>query len=265
LSRIFTKDDERIQKPEKVMLVKKYRLLFIIGMGFMVAGFLPVVTIYEPTLYLFATRTNTYAIPGAGLIIIAITGLISLVFARNKFHSNWSVLASIFPLVLIGIFVQVNVQHESKLAWDEQKQIFNEFISIAPDIKDNSVVYFILPGYKKMRSAERTPLTAMWEVTGALEVLYGKGSLAGDVIFPDLSVPDYLSFQENGILDKTNGNLTPYSRAVFVAYEGRPRRLSLVENLQKELNLKWTPQGYAPNSRILNEQHVVELRRLIAR
>ena len=136
---------------------------------------------------------------------------------------------------------------------------------MAPDLKDETTVYFILPGYQSLRPAERTPLTAIWEASGALRVLYGKDTLVGEVAFPDLDPPGSLSFQQNGVVYPMHASPTPYNRTIFMIYDGSPRHLRLVENLQSEFKLNWAVTGYSPNSRIINDQPKTDLRWLITR
>ena len=96
-------------------------------------------------------------------------------------------------------------------------------------------------------------MNANWEVSAALRVLYIK-NLQGDVLFPDVDVYGEAQLSENGVVDFGSKSITPYDRAVFVSFDGNPRHLRVLENLQSELSIAWPTPTYAPHRCILNDQ-----------
>jgi hypothetical protein len=164
---------------------------------------------------------------------------------------------------------QAWVQSSTRTAWTEQRHIWADLLELAPNLTDDTTVYFVLPGYTDrvgFANWRRIPLQGDWDTTSALKVLYNQASLRGDVIYPDIETPVEPTLTEKGIVHYWEGKVTPYDRALFVAYDGNPKRLRVLENLQTELALGWTTPTYTPFRHIVaSPLPQVELRKLVSR
>jgi hypothetical protein len=235
------------------------------------AGFLPIVAVFEPNLNGGMTRTNTFALPGASLVVVSAIGVAAALLNSSRRAMQTFILAGVLPPLLLGLVTQVRVHLAARTAWDEQVQIWNELFALAPNIREGTKVYFVLPGYQDRWSFAtwgRMPLTFDWDVSSALNLLYGNNSLKvapdfivlddgdslyGAVLFPDLQDPtlNYIELAPDGILNHRDGSVTPYDRALFLAFDGNPRHLRLIEDLRAELLVRWPTPGYSPSDHLI--------------
>lgn len=234
--------------------MRKALVLLLAGGALTVAGFLPIVSIYLPSLSGVGTRFSLFALPGASLAVAALLWMIGILLGRSERRAEMIMLSSALPLLLIGIWTQVWVRHDAAKNWETQKLIWSGLASAAPNFTDGTAVYFILPRYSEqptMHNWHRTPMDAPWEVTSALRVLYDNSSLRGDRMFLD-NKPRYRSPQlvDDGIVEYWTQEKIPYESAVFVAYDDQSHAVRVVDDLQTELSLPWSPSGYAPRARI---------------
>jgi hypothetical protein len=117
-----------------------------------------------------------------------------------------------------------------------------------------------MPGLEERFSLadwRRAPLNTSWEVSAALRVLYQDESLYGDVILPDLPVPQ-ATLTPKGIVNAYSGESKPYHQAVFVSFDSELGTLSLIEELTTAFDLAWDVDTYAPHQRLLNASPVIE-------
>jgi hypothetical protein len=116
-------------------------------------------------------------------------------------------------------------------------------------MQDDTVVYFIFPKdeVKKAslnRNERRTPLRGAGDVGAALNILYGRHTLKGDVTFPELLL-------EEGVKNQFSGQVTPYDNTIFMVYEGHPKKLRMIENLQAEGFTGFDVPTYEPHEHII--------------
>jgi hypothetical protein len=171
------------------------------------------------------------------------------------------------PFILIGVITQTWVQQNTQEAWVEQKQIWNELLALAPNLADGTAVYFVIPGYEDQfgfANWQRLPLKGNWEITGALQSLYGNKSLYGDVIYPQFDTSIEPSLCALGIIPIQKDKLVPYSQALFILFDGKHKTLKVIENLQNDLTLSWPTPTYKPLDHILTgQQPETEWRKLL--
>jgi hypothetical protein len=247
----------------RLLQAKKYVLLFGLGIFLSIAGYFPSILLYQPNLKGRFSRVNFCAIPGASLCIVSLLCIAALILKQGKEQAL--LLAGAAPLIALGIFTQAWVHRDFKTTWWEQKHIWNSLFRLVPDMKDDTVVYFVLPGYEDrigFANWQRTPLTAQWEVSSALQVLYGKKRLYGDLIFTDINIYGEARVTRNGVVNFWTGESIPYERSLFVAYDGEPRKLRIISDLQNELVDYPTP-SYAPYKRVMEFGPTPQLRRLV--
>jgi len=261
----------RRQAAHSVAVTSRHEWVRLLGVGvvFACAGYFPVLVLYEPNLDTVQSRVNLWAIPGMALCIVASLALAAQQFAPARTPRFYALIsAGVAVLLGIGILTQLTARAEASVAWTEQKHIWQELFQLAPQIKEGTAVYFVLPNYKDrvgFVNLRRLPLSNSWEATAALNVLYDQTSLHGDVTLPDAVGLGEPGFEPAGVRDFVTDRLVSYSDTLFVVYSGTPRRLTVVTDLQRELGLTWPTPDYAPESHILRTPPPpIELRRLVA-
>jgi MFS family permease len=229
--------------------------LFALGLALAVTGFIPIVSLYVPSLSATESRFNLFALPGASLAIAAILWAVALLVGRRENHADVIMLCGALPLLVLGVGAQLAVRHDATIAWQHQKQIWAGLADAAPNLTDDSALYFVLPdsqdAVRLLTPWRRTPLSAPWEISSALQVLYGNPTLRGDrLLFGERRSPGNPKLLPDGIIEYWTRDKVPYDRAVFVAYDVDTSTLRVIEDLQTELSLSWSPIGYAPRLRI---------------
>lgn len=262
---------QHLQTQEKATTAIQARNMVIlsgVGLVFAVAGYLPIIVLAEPNLYSTASRVNLFATIGASVTVVSFVNAVSIFISRKRIAVDVLAVAGLVPFIVLGTVTQAWIQHDSRVAWSEQKDIWQQLFSTCPNLKDDTSVYFVLPGYEDRwgwANWRRTPFDASWEITAALRVLYGKQDLSGDLILPDLDrgFGSPLLTKE-GIVDYWTSEVTPFDKTLFVSYEGTPRTVHVVENLRSEFQLTWEPYDYAPELHCLSGPTPdIELRRLV--
>lgn len=251
--------------------VKRSSGLVAVGLVVTVAGYLPSIFVIRPSLYSTASRVNLYPSIGASVVTAAVLYLVSSLLRRNQTAAGLLTLAGLVPLIALGVATQVLVQKDSQVAWQEQKDIWQSMFLLCSDFADDTAVYLILPGFDDREQGRygnwrRPPFDSQWEIAAGLQVLYENRSLRGDILYPDLS-PDRAAPELTmpGMVDGWTHQLTPFNKIVFLRYDGTPRRLRLVKDIQAEFYLPWEPVGYIPEVRCLSGSTPdIELRRLVA-
>lgn len=247
---IRCKDAQTWDRAEKLRAARELLFLAAVGLVFFIAGYIPIIAVYAPTLDLFQSRVNLFSIPGASIFLVSITALVSLIGVTSWRSLNWVVPVALLPLLVIGIRVQNQVQREAVTAWKEQVHIWQDLFVLAPNLADETQVIFVFPGYTHLRFAQRPPLQEIWMAHFGVEVLYNNPTLTGSIIFLDLNMGNEPELAPDGILNTWAADPS-YSKAVFVFYDPSTKEMRLIEDLRAEFNLSFSPAGYAPRSNIL--------------
>jgi hypothetical protein len=243
-----------------------YLLLALLALVMVGAGYAPIVAGWYPNLANVRSRVNLFPSIGSAAFVAACLMLGSLLAARAQSQVKTLFLASAIPFVLLAGFTQASVDYAARTAWQEQKAIWQQLFTLAPDFRDGTVVVFVLPGYQDrapFESWRRLPLDAPWEVTAAIHVLYDNPTLSADVFYPDVLATHSVTLGTAGVVLET-GEVVPYSRAVFYAYDGPANRLSRLESLPAD----WVGGAEGPvtvsGERVVaGKAPVVPLRRLV--
>lgn len=225
------------------------------GVILVAAGYMPIGLLYEPNLDSLASRVNLFALTGASLLIVALLYGAALLVARSRQQVLRLMVAGAIPLMIVGVATQLLVQYDIRVAWVEQKRIWAQLFALIPNLADDTTVCFVLDGNQDrigFANWQRLPLGSNWEVTGALQVLYGNDSLRGEVLFSDVDVHGEARLTEQGIVDFWTGYVTPYERAVFVFYAEEARQLRVLDDLSAVFTGLQTPPTYAPRARIVD-------------
>ena len=227
--------DNRVSRPpHQGRTMRSYALTGVVGLMLVGAGYVPTLLVYLPSLAGIGSRFNIYASIGGSVAIGALLMMGSLYCAHNVHQVKRLALATLLPLLLVGIVTQSTVQYHNRAAWVEQQTIWQQLFVMAPDLEDHTTVLFVLPGYEErigFQSWRRTPLTASWEASSALHLLYGNFTLFGDVYFPDADRLIEPELTTDGVLIKETGRVSPYAQTVAVVFADKSTTLQLLQEL----------------------------------
>ncbi|MEZ4683730.1 MAG: hypothetical protein R2932_56925 [Caldilineaceae bacterium] len=169
----------------------------------------------------------------------------SLYFARRRTQITLLLLCTAVPFIIIGLVTQATVQYHNRVAWVEQQQIWQELFTLAPDFQDDTMVLLILPGYQDrvgFQSWRRTPLTASWELSSALRLLYNNFTLNGDVYFLDTDLLIEPKLTVEGIYSGDTESATAYRQTVALLFD--PQEMTLQQ--LPALPAAWVSGATAP-------------------
>lgn len=194
--------------------MRVYILSSFVGLLMIIAGYVPVIAIFLPSLAgdQGASRHNLFASFGGAIFVASVLMIGAILFSKTRQGVRYLFLISAVSFLILGVVVKAHVQQENSFAWREQQAIWQELFSVAPDFEDDTMILFILPdnidriGYTNLR---RSPLGASWEVSSAVRILYNNPTLSADIIFPDLVKITEPILTAEGILTRDTGTVTP--------------------------------------------------------
>lgn len=266
LSRTIHKlQNDYLTEKDYLNQIRSFILMVAIGPLFIAAGYVPIITVFEPTTFFqTGSRINGFALPGATVTTVGFLALVVLLLKRKwkQQEINFVGIAMLIPLVFLGTMVQAQIQYDDRVAWEKQKQIWHQLFELAPDLKGGTGVYFVLSETRNQEPSlnvteQRLPVNASWEVGAALNILYGRHDLKGDVFVRELlyMADDFLLnelFLREGIRNYFTDEITPYEDALFVTYDNNLGQLSIIEDLEAEGLVSFPVPGYRPYERIIN-------------
>lgn len=242
----------------KKSVIKPYAVSLTVGLGLIGAGYFPVIVAFQPNLGGLGSRYNLFASIGGAITVASFLLIASLYWASNRRQTTALFVAAAFPLLLLGVAKQMTVQHETRTAWEEQKDIWSQLFVQAPDFKEDTMVLFILSGYEDRfgyQNSSRTPLRYSWEASSALRLLYNRPDLAADVIFPDAQGFIEPQLLQQGVLTVDSGKITPYARVVAFEYAAERQELQQIFQVPGDLLAEQgTPQQFCRDC--LVDRHV---------
>ncbi len=225
-------------RKQRQAMILPYVFTAVAGGVLVGAGYVPTLTVFLPSLSGIGSRFNIFATIGGAVFITAVFMIVTLTITGNLKQVKILFLAAITPFVLLGIFTQASVQYDNSVAWREQQTIWQELFTTAPDFADDTLILFILPGFENrtgFANWRRTPLSASWEASSGVRLLYNNSSLLADVYFPDIEEPIEPSLTDAGILTKDTGTLTPYSQVVAFVYDNESGKLRPLQQLPGDM------------------------------
>jgi hypothetical protein len=217
--------------------ITPYLIAAVCGVLLIGAGYIPTITVFLPSLSGIGSRFNLFATIGGAVSIAAMLMIGSILISSNKAQAKYLFLVSTVPFIVVGILANATVQYHNKIAWQEQQGIWKELFIAAPNLEDDTFVLFILPGFENRTGFinwKRTPLSASWEASSGIRLLYDNVTLHADVFFPDIDEPIEPSLTKEGVLTYDTGILTPYSRVVAFTFDNRAGNLVQLEELPVE-------------------------------
>lgn len=210
-----------------------------IGLGLIGAGYFPIVTAFMPNLSGFSSRLNLFASMGGAWFLASslLSGARLVAAAGVERRMLWT---AAIPLVLLGGLTQVSVQYRVRLAWDEQRALWQGLFESAPNFRNDTVVLFVFPGLTERHgywSWWRMPLEASWDASAGVRLLYANRSLSADVVFPDVQRFREPALTSAGLQNWQTGKISPWDRVVAYSYDSGSRALQALDTLPVSLNV----------------------------
>ena len=237
----------------KLPMLKAQFVLFLTGGVFWLAGYFPIIGLYNPSLNGHASRVNSFAIAGAALVLTAFVAIFSTALARSIPQIRPFAVAIIAPFILAGIFIQMQVNVENQATWETQREIWNGTFETIPNIQDKKGLVIIIPGYEKSHAFSIYPFSTAWEVDSGAKVLYNNQDINGYFYYKDLQDQQF-EFKNNGVIPPGSERIIGYKRLIFVLYHPNENRVELVQNLEETLSLPLPVNNYTPQENIVPEQ-----------
>jgi hypothetical protein len=231
-------------------LLKTLLFAILTGAFFWAAGYIPGISVFNPTWEGVSSRGNVFAIPGASLALVSLVAYVAALVGKSLKQAAAMTVAAIIPFVIVGGMAQLWMHSENDAAWNDQKQLLNGVLGTLPGVQDGTTVVIVIPGYNHLRPLQRLPLSAQWEAACALPVLYNhQTGLTTRYYYPDLAVAQP-TLLEAGVKEYDTEEIIPYADTVFVYYDPAAHSVRLIERLEDVLSLPFQVQGYAPHQRI---------------
>lgn len=129
------------------------------------------------------------------------------------------------------------------------------------------MVLFILPGHQDRTGFynwRRTPLSASWEASSGVRLLYNNFTLSADVLFPDIEEPIEPILTDKGMTTQDTGTITPYAQIVAFIFNNDEGSLKQLDELPAEMIQGATGSVKLCADCVSNEQELnAPLRKLI--
>ncbi len=242
-------EDQRLsantKSESKILVFRQYGWAALIGLAVIGAGYVPVISAYEPNLTGIGSRFNLVAIIGGALFLCSLLMLAAQALASCRQQVRVFFVAACLPLLLLGASIQAAVKLEDARTWQEQKQIWQALFEAAPDLKANAQVLLVLPGFEDRFAFEtwrRPPFVGWWDVASGVRLLYNKPSLTADVLYLDVESGLEPALTAQGVFNAKRSLLTPYRKVVAFAYDPAAQTMKQIVTLPAE----WAPGVSTP-------------------
>jgi hypothetical protein len=240
-----------LESHQKISEAKTYLTIFLLGSAFWIAGYFPIIALYRPSLGGIASRVNSFAVPGAALMLVSAIAMFATLIANSTFSRWFLVTTIILPFIVAGIFVQLQVNQENQIAWNTQKKIWSSVFETIPNIQDQKSIVIIIPGYQQLRPFESFPFLSGWEIEAGAQVLYNNPNIGGHYYYKDIQAAELL-FTKNGFRPIPTDKIIPYKKLIFVFYNPHSNSVTLVEELEDTLPLPFKVNNYNPLENIIS-------------
>lgn len=233
---------------ERKKNIKSLLIIFMVGGLFWAAGYVPVISLYQPIFYGDGSRVNYFSVPGASLSLVAGIACLITLTAQSKERIKRTLIIAIIPLLVLGSVFQIHAQNERFRVWKIKKEFWHSMFEAVTGLENRTKVVIVIPGYEDLEPFEMYPFAGDWEAESALRVLYNSTDLFAEYYYRD--IPDY---SDNWV--PTDADL---SRYVFVFYDPNSATLTLIEDPGQALSLPLQMVGYDPEQRITPYNSEVE-------
>ena len=223
-------------------LSKAKGLLKISGIGFIfwAAGYVPVISLWQPYFYGDGSRVNFAAILGASLALVALFGAMFTILSKQEKKIQNGVMIIVILMVAAGMAYQVQGQNIRQQVWQVNQVFWQKMFELVPGIKTGTKLVIVIPNYEKVGPFEMLPFRGDWEAESAFRVLYNNQELFAEYFYIDwLAAPD--NWQPIG------GDLERY---LFVYYDTSLGDIRIIQDPFQALELSDPIENYDPSLRI---------------
>lgn len=232
--------NERFNFAERKGEIKTLSGIALIGLLYWIAGYVPVITLWNPTFYGDGTRVNYSSIPGAALALVAGLSVLIVLFLDERKNLLRSVYIAVIPFLVFGLINQVHAQNIRFGVWEINKSFWQKMFQTIPKIRQGTKVVIVVPGYDDLQPFEMLPFRGDWEAESALRVLYNEPALFAEYYYIDLpALPDNWVPTEKDL-----------NRLIFVYYDIEADDLRIIEDPAASLGLPLDIETYHPLERI---------------
>jgi hypothetical protein len=190
------------------------------------AAYFPVIIAATPALEWEESRFNVVANVGLATFLVGMLDVFASLTTRAQFARNLVVVVMAGVLAVVGAVSQVLVQTDSQRAWSEQRSMWGQMFSLAPDFAPNTAVLVaMLSGRDK--SAASPLQSGPGAFSSALAIMYGHEDIAGSFITAPWEGP--AEFHENGVALSRRRPVTSYSNVVAFEFDRQSGVLRRVE------------------------------------
>ncbi len=229
-------------------------LTILAGLILAAAGYFPFIVYCPSGTDFFTSRFNVYALVGASLLIVGILDLFAQALTRRRGQTAVLFTLLILPFILLGAGSELAIQRQTKLLWQEHRQMWQGIFAAAPGIKEHSSVVIIINNTPCKPSAygERPFIysnMANWELSDAIKALYGAQYLGADFVYQGCDLPYQVRFREEGYNNPPSyDGVIPYNRAIVFRYDRQSKKVELIKDLDAFAGEN--PPEYQPQLRI---------------
>ncbi len=234
------KTDSPVMLSGKLKEIKSSLNIAIVGGLFWVAGYIPVIFLWQPTFYGDSSRVNFAAILGAALVVVTLIAAGVTVFSNKTEFPKWTLIFILIPLILLGMIYQVHSQNQRIKVWEVNKAFWQEMFTAVPNIKSGTKLVIFIPGYQDLVPFEMRPFRGDWEAEFALDVLYND---------PDLFA-EYYYIDNPQLADNWVPVSGDYSKFLFVYFDPESGLFSIIQDPKTALDLKIQAESYNTENRI---------------
>lgn len=204
-----------------------------VGAVMMMVGYFPIILSLLPRASYTVTRLHQLPSVGAAMFICAIIFGIGHWLGQTPKRARFIALAGLAPLLVIGIVGHVTMARHLRIAWADQKLIWNSLFEQAPSIADGTYVFIALSGYKYPSRWPHPLENGPSATTRALRVLYST-KLDGSYEWAPLS--SVLSIDGDKLRVGYPGAstlLSPETTIVFT-FDQHDKRLIQIKELERD-------------------------------
>lgn len=234
------KSDKDFIYTERMGQSKALLKIALVGLLFWVAGYIPIIALWQPIFYGDGSRVNLAAVPGAALALTAGLAAVITLISKKRVSIQRILVIVLIPLIILGAVYQVRSQNERVRVWEINKEFWHLMFETVPGLESGAKVVIVIPGYADLAPFEMLPMRGDWEAQSALNVLYNDPSLFAEYYY--LDIPDHP--------DNWFPTGTDFSAYVFVYFDPENDSVRVIEDPASALALSVAVEGYDPEQRI---------------
>ncbi len=140
--RLFYTNVEEADKNIHPLPSVKTMILFALGGLVMVGlGFFPIILTNFPSYHLVATRIFTLPSVGGTFFFVMVCGIIAILIGGKSRQTSVILVCLVIPFFILGLAVKLRIQEDVNKAWTEQKSIWQQLFTIAPDLASGNFMW----------------------------------------------------------------------------------------------------------------------------